>query len=419
MNRHRQKGAVIVTVALSLLFLLGFMGIALDFGRLFIVKTELQTAMDSCALAAAQELDGAPDALPNGGSVGRAASAGMTAGNLNKVHFQGASAGIIATDIAFSDSLTGSYSHNFTPTDKAKYVKCTHIKSGFAPWLLQAMGAFSGNADYGKTQSVGALAVATKVPSQTNCLIPVGVCQYSPSNPLGFTRGEWVKGVTNDNEEVEVGGQFRWVDFTGNGGGTREIKDLLSGNGQCGLPGKTTKVNDIGKSGKSNGAVEAWNTRFGIYKGSYSSANSTPDLTGYSWYESSDTVPSSMLGRYDDVSNKGFQYHRANNDPYEGDNKNPDTKNLKTQGSSSSIATHKLGANRRIITAPIIDCATMNVKAFGCFLMLHPLEKNASGKKSKMWIEFISDASAGKNNPCATAGSPGGSDGVRVPSLVQ
>jgi len=54
---RRQRGAVIITVCLFLLFLLGFMGIAMDFGRLFIVKTELQTAMDSCALAAAQELD--------------------------------------------------------------------------------------------------------------------------------------------------------------------------------------------------------------------------------------------------------------------------------------------------------------------------------------------------------------------------
>ena len=34
----------------SCLFLLGFIGLPLDFGRLFIVKTEMQTAMDSCAL---------------------------------------------------------------------------------------------------------------------------------------------------------------------------------------------------------------------------------------------------------------------------------------------------------------------------------------------------------------------------------
>jgi len=54
---RRQQGAVIITVCLLMLFLLGFMGIALDYGRLFIVKTELQTALDSCALSAAHELD--------------------------------------------------------------------------------------------------------------------------------------------------------------------------------------------------------------------------------------------------------------------------------------------------------------------------------------------------------------------------
>ena len=34
----RQHGAVMVTVAFALLFLLGFMGVALDFGHLFVVK---------------------------------------------------------------------------------------------------------------------------------------------------------------------------------------------------------------------------------------------------------------------------------------------------------------------------------------------------------------------------------------------
>src|SRR3954453_3811059 len=91
--RRSQNGAVIVTVAMAMLFLLGFMGIALDFGHLFVVKTELQTATDSCALAAAQELDGASDALT------RATSAGITAGNLNKVNFQGGTAGVVAADI--------------------------------------------------------------------------------------------------------------------------------------------------------------------------------------------------------------------------------------------------------------------------------------------------------------------------------
>ena len=80
----RQRGAVIITVCLTLVFLLGFMGFALDLGRLFIVKHELQTALDSCALAAAQELDGQPTAIA------RAVSAGQSAGNANRVNLQSA-----------------------------------------------------------------------------------------------------------------------------------------------------------------------------------------------------------------------------------------------------------------------------------------------------------------------------------------
>ena len=52
-QRRNESGAVIVTVALTLFLLLGFMGLALDLGHLFIIRTELQTSMDACALAAA------------------------------------------------------------------------------------------------------------------------------------------------------------------------------------------------------------------------------------------------------------------------------------------------------------------------------------------------------------------------------
>jgi len=102
----RQHGAVMVTVAFALLFLLGFMGVALDFGHLFVVKTELQTAMDSCALAAAQELDQSGSGLSG---VARATNAGRTAGNLNRVNFQGSASGVVDTDVTFSDTLIGSY----------------------------------------------------------------------------------------------------------------------------------------------------------------------------------------------------------------------------------------------------------------------------------------------------------------------
>src|SRR3954469_17596832 len=126
--QRQQRGAVILTAAFALLFLLGFMGLALDFGHLFVVKTEMQTAMDSCALAAAQELDGASDALT------RATNAGRTAGNLNRVNFQGGASGIVDTDVTFSDSLIGAYSHTFAPVANARYARCTRTRTGILPW---------------------------------------------------------------------------------------------------------------------------------------------------------------------------------------------------------------------------------------------------------------------------------------------
>ena len=102
-HRHQgQRGAFIITTVLLLLFLLGFMGIALDFGRMFVVRGELQTALDACALSAAAELDGSSTATT------RAIASGMAAGNANAVNLQSADwsgqGQIVATDISFRDA---------------------------------------------------------------------------------------------------------------------------------------------------------------------------------------------------------------------------------------------------------------------------------------------------------------------------
>jgi len=49
----RRRGAVVVLAAIMLVVMLGFMAFAVDLGYLFLVRTQLQTAADSSALAAA------------------------------------------------------------------------------------------------------------------------------------------------------------------------------------------------------------------------------------------------------------------------------------------------------------------------------------------------------------------------------
>lgn len=59
----KQGGLVIVMLALVLVVLLGVAALALDLGRLYVLKSEMQNAADAAALAGAAELDGQDDAL--------------------------------------------------------------------------------------------------------------------------------------------------------------------------------------------------------------------------------------------------------------------------------------------------------------------------------------------------------------------
>ncbi|MGB4359799.1 MAG: Tad domain-containing protein [Rhodoferax sp.] len=56
-TEHRQRGAVAITFALSLLLLMGFMALVFDLGRTYVVRTELQNAADAAALAGAKDLN--------------------------------------------------------------------------------------------------------------------------------------------------------------------------------------------------------------------------------------------------------------------------------------------------------------------------------------------------------------------------
>ena len=58
LGSRSNRGSIVIFVVLMMPLLLGIMGIALDMGKLFVVKSELQNAADACALAAVYELDG-------------------------------------------------------------------------------------------------------------------------------------------------------------------------------------------------------------------------------------------------------------------------------------------------------------------------------------------------------------------------
>ncbi len=416
---RRQQGAVIVTVAIVLLFLMAFMAIALDFGHLFVVKTELQTSMDSCALAAAQELNGESTALT------RATNAGLAAGNLNNVNFQsptwGAQEKLVSTDITFKDS---GYAVT-TIAANARYAQCQHTLSGVKMWLLQSVGAFSGNpAASPNTENVLASAVATRASAQTTCPIPAGLNPKGGGTApnYGFQVGEW---VTLYGSRAAQAGEAGWYNLDGSTNANETASELSEG-GYCG-----TKIGDqLGIPASQTTVDSSWNIRFGIYRQSDPGPSANhPDFSGYAYTATNwkNAVPqnawSGTPAAGSDPSAANFMTKRAAFASYDdagtslshGDAiTGLSLSNFKTLATPGNSGQHQqYGYNRRLVIVPVVNTVP-KVIDYACMLMLHPL----SDPQADGHLEFLGNA-GNTTSPCVTNGLPGGSAGPLVPVLVR
>jgi Putative Flp pilus-assembly TadE/G-like len=409
-----------LTVAFALLFLLGFMAIALDFGHMFVVKDELQTSMDACALAAAQELDGAGDAIT------RATNAGTTAGNLNNVNFQSATwsgkGKIVAANITFKDAAYGATA---VPAN-ARYAQCQHSQNGVQMWLFQAMGAFTGSADpaFSSTKNVGALAVATRASAQSTCPVPLAIKPKAGgvAPNYGYQVGEWVNMIGHSNAS---NGEMGWYNLDGSNSAS-ETKNELAEPSRCG-----TKVGDtLGTPGAQTTVDSPWNYRFGIYKNAdYDPSINHPDYTGYAYTSKNWTnaVPqnafSGTKAAGSDATAANFLTKRLAFASYDdtGTSINGgdaitglNTNSFKKLATPLAGGQHnQYGYSRRLVTVPVINAAN-SVTDYVCMFMLQPL----SGPTATVQLEFRGNA-GNVSSPCTTSGLAGGTAGPKVPVLVQ
>lgn len=442
---RKQSGAVAVIVALSLVGLIGFVGLALDLGKLFIAKTELQNSADACALAAARELTGA-----NTNQLKLAEAAGIATGERHNVYFQNEQ--IKISSVTFSEALAGSYSPAFTGTEaiKKRYARCEASKSGIGNWFIQVLNLLPGVAI--GDQTVAAAAVATLSPSQqtfSSCPLPVAVCESSLEDK---EPGDWLGSLLDPGEGMT--GDFLWAPFPNDqDNGTKDIKDILTGKEECNTPIDNQKVGD---PGRKQGAFDAWNTRFGLYKGAYTASNAKPDLSGFAYTAKS--WPSCEKA----FASGDFSLQREKNAPFQDnqDKKNKsDFTGLKIPANPSDSLTHSKGTNRRLAIVPVVNCTEFEsgngsgngkgggngkekgngngheatIQKWACVLMLHPLDSGAKStdpaftcppekgiKDSTMLLEFVGWAND-PLSPCASNGVVGGtgSAGPLVPVLVR
>lgn len=412
----QQRGTVAIITALALPVLIGFAGLALDLGRLYVIKTELQNAADACALAASRELTCDPAKGPCGASyLVNAENAAIAVGQRNKVGFQGANVTVQPDDVKFSTVFAPNsnyVSRAAGASTASKYAMCTLPVTGILPWFMQVLGA--------GTQTVQSQAVASLAPSQTNCAVPLGLCaQGSNVPPYGLVSGQWYSSKFSPGGGVT--GNFNWIDYTPPSGGASELSGLIKGSGVCSLPASGTQV---GQTGTANSLSDAWNSRFGLYKGGGSVqasdlAGAPPDYTGFS-YDPTNWPNAAPQNAYSGTvsgagTTKNFKINRELRTIYSGSISNP-------YHAASSAQLASSGADRRLVVSPIIDCAgyatsqTVPVLAYGCVLLLNPFQNPGDDVR----LEYLGLSSAA-GSPCATSGSVGGpgSVGPQVPSLVQ
>lgn len=412
---QRQRGAVAVLTGILIALLVGFGALVVDLGRLYVFKTELQNAMDACALAASGALTGTND--PGIFNVARARGLAMLdasrrnideqARDASMVHFQRDRLDLARVAVEFSESMGGPWSTGGNPA-ATKYARCSYDDTGIPLLLARALNVFrAADAPPRTDAEVAAYAVARLAPGQSACAMPVAMCKAGPAPSFGLVPGKRYTAVQQTGQNQYGTGNFGWLDFTPPNGGASELADLILGEGSCSIAPGT----QVGAQGQINSLQQAWNTRFGVYSpgSQYTAAKAPPDYTGYSYPSGDNNYPLYMA-------------RAATRAPFQGSAGNSTILN--------STQHAELGKSRRIVVTTVVDCSTWNsgngsaqpqVEGFACALMLSPVQTGGnpwSQVAPEIAIEHLGMANE-PGSPCATSGLPGGSFGPPVPTLVQ
>lgn len=130
MLKRDERGFTLFTTVLSLVATIGIVGLAIDVGRLYIAKSELQNFTDSASIAASLELDGTWPGIYR--------AQGQVSSNPNKWNF--VSTSITKTSIYFAQTELGPWVA--VPADPAGYRLARVVANVDVP--LTFMAAFMG-----------------------------------------------------------------------------------------------------------------------------------------------------------------------------------------------------------------------------------------------------------------------------------
>lgn len=209
--KSRQQGAVAIIVALSLVALVGMLGLVLDLGHLYVTKTELQNAADSAALSGAKELNGSLAGINN--AINRAIeAAGRNKYNLNSQALVITSSNIRVGTCPSAGCMVPvtSITTNALAADKT-FLEVNTGSHGLGTWFAQVMSSAHSNL------ATSAVAVAGKYVAN---ITPIAICRMpdpgTTPNEFGYERGVSYQ-VSNANP-IGPGTMF-WIDPESNAPG--------------------------------------------------------------------------------------------------------------------------------------------------------------------------------------------------------
>jgi len=250
-NKPGERGFSLILLSLTLSVMIGMLGLAIDLGRMFVYKTELQTFADNAAMAAVAKMDGTQTGIQAANAIALTGPDGASLAN--KVNFDSTTISTVTPTYATSFGGTyDSYATANTPaTNSYRFVKVVasaNVALSFLPVLPNIANAYTVSAS------------ATAGQQAQNSLTNGGLLPFAPDahNQADLTNF----GLTPGTEYA-----LKWSN-----GGT---SPCLGDNGAMpfsppGLPPSEHGFVDIGE-GNSNSRV-----RDAIINGGYPNANSSP-----------------------------------------------------------------------------------------------------------------------------------------------
>ena len=382
---HRRKseaGSSLIYLAVSATVLFGALGMAFDLGRRFIIQTELQSFVDSAALAAVYQLDGTRAGIQKANTV---ATAGPF-GTRSPTGYYFDTKPVSGVETLYSTSLNGTYDSYATAVSPATnhyaFVKVT--VNGSAP--------------------ISFLRILNGIPSTMNALATATAGQMAGSSITYGGGGPFMPDAHDASDTANFGmtpgGEYtlKWGNASSNGKG--------KGNGNSSAPADTDCVNDIGWANPNPTAQHGFvdigegnsnaNVRAAIAFGGYPNPNSTPSSI-------------SVGMRLDGVpGNRGTSIFDSLQERV-----NQDTD--RTSTTYSQYVTNGQGNGRRVLMVPIGDPSTWDGNGNGSAVVVgfanFFLETSYSGTSGPICAIYIGPASS-------NGASSGRTDSTKVYSNV-